>query len=498
MVEPTSGVVDKGLAAGKLTVLGSTVIGLASTAPLYSLAATIGFVVLAVGAQAPIAFILAFIPMMFTAYAYKELNNAVPDCGTAFTWAAKAFGPRTGWMAGWGVAVAGVVVMANLAEISSQYIWLLVGDGSLAENKFLVTALGVALIAVMTWVTCRGVQVGEKMQNFLLLIQYLALAAFVAGALLNYFNGTAPDPTPPSLDWFNPFAFQSFEGFIQAILLALFIYWGWDTCLALNEETRNPRTTPGLAALLSTVILLVTYVSVTVVAMMYAGIGDTGTGLANPDHSDDVFYMLKDAALGPFGWFLVLAVAVSALSSTQTTILPTSRGTFAMAVYRALPDRFAEVHPVHKTPSFSTAAVGVVSILFYVGMGLISNDLLADSVLSTGLAIAFFYAITGFACVVYFRDSLFDSPRNFFFRFLFPLLGALAMTVAFTASAIDMFAPDYGSSSFAGVGGTFIIGIGSLAIGLVLMYAWSLSPRAKEFFEKKTLNMQTKVLVPEN
>ena len=59
-----------------------------------------------------------------------------------------------------------------------------------------------------------------------------------------------------------------------------------------------------------------------------------------------------------------------------------------------------------------------------------------------------------------------------------------------------MFAPDYGSSSFAGVGGTFIIGIGSLAIGLVLMYAWSLSPRAKEFFEKKTLNMQTKVLVP--
>lgn len=79
MVEPTSGVVDKGLAAGKLTVLGSTVIGLASTAPLYSLAATIGFVVLAVGAQAPIAFILAFIPMMFTAYAYKELNNAVPD-----------------------------------------------------------------------------------------------------------------------------------------------------------------------------------------------------------------------------------------------------------------------------------------------------------------------------------------------------------------------------------------------------------------------------------
>jgi amino acid transporter len=477
MVEPTSGVVDKGLAAGKLTVLGSTVIGLASTAPLYSLAATIGFVVLAVGAQAQIAFILAFIPMMFTAYAYKELNNAVPDCGTAFTWAAKAFGPRTGWMAGWGVAVAGVVVMANLAEISSQYIWLLVGDGSLAENKFLVTALGVALIAVMTWVTCRGVQVGEKMQNFLLLIQYLALAAFVAGALLNYFNGTAPDPTPPSLDWFNPFAFQSFEGFIQAILLALFIYWGWDTCLALNEETRNPRTTPGLAALLSTVILLVTYVSVTVVAMMYAGIGDTGTGLANPDHSDDVFYMLGRRA-GPIRLVLIRGRGLGALVDPDT-ILPTSRGTLPWRS-SGPPDRFAEVHRYTK-PLLSTAAVGVVSILFYVGMGLISNDLLADRFLH-GVGDRLLLCHHRLRCVVYFRDSLFDSPRNFFFRFLF-LLGPLA-TVAFTASAIDMFAPDYGSSSFAGVGGTFIIGIGSRP-GLVSCMRGR-SPRAKEFFEKKT------------
>ncbi len=72
----------KGLAAGTLGLWGSTVIGLASTAPVYSLVATLGFVVLAVGAQAPIAFIIAFVPMLLIAFAYRELNNAVPDCGT--------------------------------------------------------------------------------------------------------------------------------------------------------------------------------------------------------------------------------------------------------------------------------------------------------------------------------------------------------------------------------------------------------------------------------
>jgi len=86
----------KGLAAGTLGLWGSPVIGLASTAPVYSLVATLGFVVLAVGAQAPIAFVVAFVPMLFIAFAYRELNNAVPDCGTTFTWATKAFGPWVG------------------------------------------------------------------------------------------------------------------------------------------------------------------------------------------------------------------------------------------------------------------------------------------------------------------------------------------------------------------------------------------------------------------
>lgn len=126
----------KGLATGSLGLLGSTVMGLASTAPVYSLVATLGFVITAVGIHAPIAFILAFVPMFFIAFAYRELNRAVPDCGTTFTWATKAFGPWAGWMGGWGVAVAGIIVLANLAQIAGIYFWLLIGQQELAETTW--------------------------------------------------------------------------------------------------------------------------------------------------------------------------------------------------------------------------------------------------------------------------------------------------------------------------------------------------------------------------
>jgi len=488
----------KGLATGTLGLVGSTVIGLASTAPVYSLAATLGYVVLAVGAQAPIAFILAFIPMFFIAFAYRELNRAVPDCGTTFTWATKAFGPWVGWMGGWGVAIAGIIVLANLAQIGGKYFWLLINP-ELAANTTVVTVTGVVFIIVMTAISVRGTEIGEKLQNLLLGIQYLALTIFVVAAIVAVTNGTAPEgATLPELSWFNPFAFESSSGFVEAILLALFIYWGWDTCLALNEETKDPQKTPGRAAILSTLILLVTYVGVTVAAMAYAGLGESGLGLGNEDNAEDVFFALKDVLFGPFAWLLVVAVMVSAVSSTQTTILPTARGTLAMAAYKALPKRFGMVHPRWKTPAFSTIVMGAVSVFFYVLLTIISEDFLSDSILSLGLAIAFYYAITGYACIWFFRRELFASVYNVVFKLVFPLLGALMLTAAFVFSVVDMLDPDYGYTVLFGVGGVFVVGVGSLAFGAVLMIVWFFFAGSKPFFRGESLNRDTEVLVPES
>ena len=81
----------------------------------------------------------------------------------------------------------------------------------------------------------------------------------------------------------------------------MFIYWGWDTAVTANEETTDPAVNPGRAAVRSTVVLLVTYLLVTVAAQAFAGVGEEGIGLTNPEHSDDVLSSVGEAVLGGWG-----------------------------------------------------------------------------------------------------------------------------------------------------------------------------------------------------
>src|SRR6478752_7041012 len=286
--------VDKGLKGGAIGLLSSVVIGMSSTAPAYSLAATLGFVVIAVGVKAPAMMLLAFIPMYFSAVAYSELNKREPDCGTTFTWAARAFGPRTGWMGGWGLIAADVIVMANLAQIAGSYGFRLVGLDELADDQLWSTVAGVVWILLMTYICYRGIEVSARLQYALLGIELLVLVAFAVIALVKVYSGGAPEGSMlPSLEWLWPGGL-SLSDFVDAILIAVFLYWGWDTAVAVNEEADDPATTPGKAAVLSTVLLLVTYVLVAVATVAFAGTGTEGIGLGNPDNADDVF-----AAIGP-------------------------------------------------------------------------------------------------------------------------------------------------------------------------------------------------------
>jgi amino acid transporter len=500
---------DKGLKQGALGLVSSIVIGVASTAPAYSLAATLAFVVAGVGLQSPIIMVLAFVPMLFIAVAYSELNKAVPDCGTTFTWATKAFGPRIGWMGGWGIVAADVIVMANLAQIAGQYGFQLFDADGLAQDKFWVTFVGVLWIVVMTYICYRGIEVSARMQYGLLGIEVVTLALFSVVALVKvYGNNAGSLAIKPKLSWFNPLHIQSFSAFSSAILLAVFIYWGWDTTVAVNEETKDKEKTPGRAAVLSTVLLLITYAVVTVAAQAYAGIGDKGIGITNPDNSGDVLSVLGAAIFGGgtlgkvLTHLLILMVLSSAAASTQTTILPTARTTLSMAAYRAIPEKFARIHPRYLTPTWSTVVMGVVSILFYVLLTIISTNLLGDTVASIWLLIAFYYGLTGFAAVWYFRRDLARSPRDLVMKGVLPFLGGLMLLLAFLKSTHDYWAADNGNTSWSlpfpphwAIGGVFLTGIGSLLLGVVLMLVYRYV--APAFFLGRTLRRDTTVLVTE-
>src|SRR5271165_2666614 len=175
----------KGLKSGALGLVSSTVVGVASTAPAYSLAATLGFVIVIIGVQAPIVTIIAFIPMLFVAYAYKELNRADPDCGTVFTWTVRAFGPRRGWMGGWGLIAADVLVMASLAQVAGQYLFLLFNNQSIGSNATSgwVLLVGIGWIVGMTAICYVGIEVSANFQKVLLGIEMTMLIVLSVAAL---------------------------------------------------------------------------------------------------------------------------------------------------------------------------------------------------------------------------------------------------------------------------------------------------------------------------
>ncbi|MFG2603578.1 APC family permease [Streptomyces sp. NPDC048514] len=503
--EPGDGVRGKGLGGNSIGLLGSAVIGVSTVAPVYCLTSTLGSTAGEAGLHMPAVFLAGFLPMLLVAFAYRELNKAVPDCGTSFTWTVKAFGPHVGWMCGWGLVIATVIVLSNLAGVATSYFWLLAGEitgnGTVADldgNKAVHILTCLALIAAATAISYRGMTTTKGVQYALVGLQLVVLALFIALALHKAHTGSFAGHADFSWSWLNPFAVKSFASFSAGLSLSIFMYWGWDTCLTANEETVGSEKTPGRAALIAMVVLVGSYLTTAVAAQTAVGSGTSGLGLANPDTSDNVFAALAGPVMGhALGILLFVAVLASAAASLQTTFIPVARTVLAMSAYRALPASYSRVHERFRTPGRATVTAGVATGVFYAVMSLLSEHVLVDTIYALGLMICFYYALTAFACAWYFRRDLTRSARDALFKGLFPVLGGLLLTGVFGKTLHDMWNPAYGSgSAVLGVGSVFVIGIGLLLVGGVIMLV--MRRRSPEFFRGQVLTAGTPALIVED
>jgi amino acid transporter len=509
-VQPMEQYEEKGLKPGALGLVSSVVMGVASTAPAYSLAATLFFVVAAVGLKSPAVAVLAFIPMLLCSIGYSEMNKADPDCGTTFTWGTRAFGPKTGWAGGWAIVAADVLVMASLAQVAGQYVFLLFGAKGVGEDAtaWQVLLVGIGWIVAMSYICYRGIEVSAWFQRILLTVEVIMLLVLSVVALVRVENGHHPAGSrSPSFGWLLP-SHLSLSAFISGIILMLFIYWGWDTAVSVNEETKDKNKTPGQAAIISTIFLLVTYAVVIFAVQAFAGTGSSGIGLGNSNNQFDVLSVLGGAIFGGGGLgtflsrLLILMVLTSASASTQTTILPTARTTLSMATYKAIPASFARIHPRYLTPTVSTIVMGVISIALYIPLNYFAGgNMIGDAVTAIGLYIAFYYGLTAFSCVWYYRKTLFSSARNLWMRGILPLLGGLIMYAAgIYALQSDWVASNsYTSWTIPGlrwhIGGIFLIALAAALVGLLgFIYMRVTAPA---FFRKQTLTRATPTLVPD-
>ena len=373
--------------------------------------------------------------------------------------------------------------MASLAVIASTYTFLLFNWTSAAHSEAGVLIGSVLWIAVMTWICYRGIELSARIQQFLLGAEILVLAAFAIAAFYKVYAHHPAHSMHVSADWFNPFAL-GVNPLFDGVLLGIFIYWGWDSGVSVNEETESCAESPGKAAVLSTLILLLIYLLVAAAAQAYAGTGF----LASPNNQNEVLSVLGTKVFGsPWDKLLIIAVLTSASASTQTTILPTARTTLSMARWKAIPAVFGRIHPRYLTPSVSTLGMGALSIVFtllLVGFDFKSQAVLSDSVSAIGFSILFYYGFTGIACAVYFRKQLTRDLRTFIAVGVAPLTGALLMAAVFVKAYIDYSKAGFNySSPILGIQLPIFIGIGGLLLGVPLMLLASL--KFREFFGRK-------------
>jgi amino acid transporter len=474
---------EKGLKKNAIGYLSNVVIGVASTAPAYSLAVTLGFIAAdnGVGAHAPGVLIASFVPMLLVALGYRYLNRADPDAGTTFAWTTRAFGPGFGWLNGWAIFLADLLVMASLGDIAAIYTFKLFGWHWAEHHKGAALGGTILWILLMTWICWRGIELSARVQQLLLSFEVVMLCVFAAVALITVYTGSPSHSIEPRADWFNPFAIP-FHDLVVAMLLGIFIYWGWDSGVAVNEESEDPAEGPGRSAVVSTLLLLAIYLFVSAGAQSFHGVGF----IANEENAEDILNALGKGVLGAVGVkFLIVAVLTSASASTQTTILPTARTTLSMATWKAVPSVIGKIHPRYLTPTVSTWAFGLLSIAVSVPLLLISSTVLELAVVALGIPVCFYYGSTGFACAWYYRDEIFKSAKKFLLVGLAPFVGGL-MFYGVGIYAIKFYGHKVNAEGKEYLGLTLPIWFGCIGMGVGAVLMIVSRPFYKQFFSRKT------------
>ncbi len=420
------------LKTNTLNLFDSTVIATSSVAPAYTLAATAAVLVAAVGLASPAAILVGFLPVLFIATAYYYLNRMDPNCGASYSWVSRTLNPYIGWFSGWIQLAANVLFCAAAPLLAGAYTLQLlnsifpgqISSDVAADNRW-IAVVGVAWLALVTFMVVRGIRVTANFQWVLVFIEYLIVLGFAVVALIKVLSGSHPAESAFSGSWFSPGALGGFGGVATGAALAVFFFWGWDTAANVNEETKDAERSPGQAGILSMFILLFIFLLAMVAIQLFL----SQKALNDPTNQADILYYFAQQLSGtPIAYFMVLAVLSSTVATTQTTLLPSSRLTFSMARDGVFPRAFGHIHPRWLTPWVGTmisAALAVVVIVLSVVFSGFNTNVFTNLILDIGLLVAVYYGVTGLASAWAFRKVLLSDARLFIFAGLLPLLSGL-------------------------------------------------------------------------
>jgi amino acid transporter len=411
-----------GLRAGAVSLPQSVIFSVASSAPGQATAVTIAVLVAASAYAGGLAILITTLPMLAIAFSYHRLNMWSRDCGGSYMWVGRAINPYVGFMVGWTMLVGYVLgTVADILPIGPAVLSFigLPADSALGS---LVTVAIAGSVVVGTAVV--GVQVTARFQMIIAGVEYVILLTFCGIGIYRVYFEHAPGTVRPSWEWLSLSGVGGQGSLVAGMLITVYLFTGWDSALYLNEETARPERNPGLAAIISVVIL----------GGFYALLEFALQGAAPPAelraHGGDALTFLASRLVGD-GWarFMSLAVILSVLGTTQAFLVSAARISFSMGADRVLPAAFGRLHPRFRTPAFATVLFGAVMIVatwLYVLSSSISKAF--DVVVSiTGVLFAAFYAATGLATAIYYRALARRGIGGLLSSVLLPVSGAAVL-----------------------------------------------------------------------
>lgn len=436
------------LAADSLGTFESIVMGIAGTAPAYSIEITTSTIVAKAGVLAPASILVCGLIMFGIAFAFINLNKVWSNAGTSYAWVSTVFGKAAGFFAGWALLVLCCVFMVS-AMVPAANATLLILRPDLMNNVNWVTGIAALWFTVISLVVVKGVKLTSYVQLAMTAVEGIILLAVIVMAFVVF-----PRAPQHAVSWtsFSPFAFSP-KGFAESALVSIFFFYGWDVTMNLSEETRDPNRTPGRAAFWSMVFLIVFFLIFIVITLL----GLTDAEIQH--YNTNVIFAIAEKLFGKtWGYIAILAVLLSTVGTVETQILQFTRTLFAKGRDGALHERYSRLHPTWKTPHVAIFFIWVVGMaLLFVSSYLPTiNVILQDSITALGFQICFYLGLTGFACAWYFRRLLLGlHPWKIVTHVLWPA----------ASGAFMFFVAIYSIPEFDLV--TNVVGIGGILVGVV-------------------------------
>jgi len=276
-----------------------------------------------------------------------ELTTAMPVEGGFYRWTRAAFGDFWGFLAGWWNWSASFLLGGAYAVLFTDYL-VYYFPGITGWKHYLVS---VAMIAVITWINIRGIQMVGKVATALEIFIFVPVIAMIAIGFMHWHHNPFFPLIPPHQ--------PTFKIFGVGLALGLWLYSGYEQLSTVAEEVENPQRAYPRALAMVVPLSIAAYFLPTLAGLASAGNWEQW----HTGYFSDAARIIGGSLFGyPWlGTWMTLAAMVGNVALLNSTVLTTTRMPFAMAEDGYLPAALTRKHSRYGTPWMAI----LVSALIY-------------------------------------------------------------------------------------------------------------------------------------